>query len=357
MNYKLIAQKIANILNGLDSEINALSLQNPTDFDFNVQTQGFHLDHIENKKKGINFIPVFLSAMGGSRNPVPDLKQGDYTLPITFFFPVRFKDAMFLLDDYLSDCFCGRRLNYGDKDNPLHCVSNISVAQFGEIQEIDVLKEFTSWVESTYHKEVKVAEPYISMQYTLYLSNADESVIYGNQTSAILTIDKTTTSISPWVANKMYWHADLVYYSNNIYRRHAPGSEATFDSSQWKKLGDALGRIGETVAFASGSLMSNSQTTSEQEIETNKVLSLPLTTAYGSSFTINVKNSDFFIVLFYSWLTGNIQKLRISLSVYINGGEIQGFHRNCFVSSINMPILKGEPLAMTITLNEVAKEN
>lgn len=357
MNYKLIAEKIANILNGEDSETNELNIQKPTDLYFEVQTQGFHLDHITNKEKGVNFIPVFLSAMGGNRNPVPDLKQGDYTLPITFFFPVRFKDNAFALDDFLADCFCGRRLNYGTSDNPLHCVSNISVAQFGEIQELD-LKEFASWLANTYKKEVRVAEPYISVQYTLYLSNADESYAYGNDIEATLMF-KASSLANEWKANNMYWHHEFCVYNNELYQRKEVGVDgATWDASKWT-LVSSQGYMSEKITFASGSLLSNSQITSEQEMGTNESNGLPLATSYASSFTFNIKNNTFFLALMRQWAYGNIQKLRgiikIDFSKAFSDLDIS-YYRNCFVQSINMPILKGEPLTMTITLNKVVEE-
>lgn len=351
MNFKLIAEKIANILNGVDSEIISLGYQNPTDFDFNVQTQGFHLDHVANAKKGTNFIPVFISSMGGNRNPVPNLKQGNYTLPIVFYFPVRFKDCLFLLDNFLCDCFCGHRLNYGTDDSPCHCVSNISVAQFGEIQEIDVLKEFSQWVENTYQKQIEITEPYISMQYTLYLSNADESIIYGNEVHAYLTLDRSTCT-DEWVKNKTYNEGDLCIRNNNMYRSNVTQSSSYFRPTSWT----ILYPDNEEVLFASGSLISSSQAVSEQEIGTSESRSLPLSTSYATSFTMNIqRDNDFYYVLLKNWIDGNIQKVRAFLRIDITSEYT--FVRTCFIESINMPILKGEPLTITLSLAKAVNEN
>ena len=351
MNFKLIAEKITNILNGVDSEIIALGLQNPTDFDFNVQTQGFHLDHITNAKKGTNFIPVFISSMGGQRNPVPYLRQGTYTLPIVFYFPVRFKDSLFTLDDFLCDCFCGRRLNYGTDDAPLHCVSNISVAQFGEIQEIDVIKEFMNWVENTYQKQIEITEPYISMQYTLYLSNADESIVYGNEVKADLSLDISTCA-EKWNYKHTYNEGELCIYQDKLYKSNCYQQDRTFVKDNWIWLDP----VDEPVLFASGSLISSSQAVSEQEIGTSESRSLPLTTSYATSFTMNVsRDSDFYYALLRNWVYGTIQKVRMNLRIEI--ANTYTFTRDCFVESINMPILKGEPLTITISLAKAVDEN
>lgn len=353
MNFKLIAEKITNILNGVDSEIIALGLQNPTDFDFNVQTQGFHLDHITNNKKGTNFIPVFISSMGGQRNPVPNLRQGTYTLPIVFYFPVRFKDSLFALDDFLCDCFCGRRLNYGTDDAPLHCVSNISVAQFGEIQEIDVIKEFINWLENTYQTQIEITEPYISMQYTLYLSNADENIVYGNEVDADLSLDISTCG-KKWVNGSphIFDKGDLCVYKGALYKSNVYQSTSQFIADNWTLLDP----IDEPVLFASGSIISSSQAVSEQEMGTNECQSLPLSTSYATSFTMNVsRDSDFYYVLLKNWVNGNIQRVRATLRIYI--ADTYTFVRTCFVESINMPILKGEPLTITISLAKAVDEN
>lgn len=353
MNYKLIAEKITNILNGVDSEIIQLGLQNPTDFDFNVQTQGFHLDHIVNAKKGTNFIPVFISSMGGQRNPVPNLRQGSYTLPIIFYFPVRFKDSLFALDDFLCDCFCGRRLNYGTDDAPLHCVSNISVAQFGEIQEIDVLKEFIQWVENTYQKQIEITEPYISMQYTLYLSNADEDIVYGNEVIADLSLDISTCA-KKWQGGKIntFNEGDLCVINNSLYKSNCYQRGSSINMDNWT----ILDVYGEQALFASGSIISSSQAVSEQEIGTSESRSLPLTTSYATSFTVNVsRDSDFFYVLLKNWVDGTIQQVRVILRIVI--AEQYNFDRTCFIESINMPILKGEPLTITISLAKAVDES
>ena len=161
-----VAQKIETLLNA------ATGFEQ---YQFVVETQGFHLDHISDKTTGHNFIPVFISTMGGQNNPVPGLKQAEATVPITFYYPVRFKDDFYLLYDYLVDTFVGQFITFGTQK--ARC--NISLPQFGEIVDLD-LKEFKEWVGSIYRKVIEVMEPYLSMTVTLYLSTAGGSFIYGD---------------------------------------------------------------------------------------------------------------------------------------------------------------------------------
>lgn len=166
-----IAKKLSEILNGID---------NPIKFEYLVDTEGFHLDKISNPATGKNFIPVFISTMGGQRNPVPNLKQRELTVPITFYYPVRFKDEFFLLDEYLDTVFTGQFINYGTEVNPKNARHNLSIPQYGEIQDLD-LKEFKLWVGSRYKREIEVMEPYLSATYTLFISSAGSDFIYGDK--------------------------------------------------------------------------------------------------------------------------------------------------------------------------------
>lgn len=161
-----IAEKLQTILNGLQAF---------SQYQFEVQTHGFHLDKISDTQTGKNFIPVFVSTMGGQYNPVPFLKQADYSIPITFYYPVRFKDDFFLLNESLVDVFVGQFITFGTYK--ARC--NISIAQFGEITDLD-LKEFKEWVGSIYRKEIEVREPYISMTINLYITTYAPELIWGD---------------------------------------------------------------------------------------------------------------------------------------------------------------------------------
>jgi len=171
---------IPDILTKLDSLLN--DQNNPIGhYEFVVESVGFHLDKISDNNTGKNFIPVFVSTMGGQNNPVPHLKQAELNVPITFYYPVRFKDDFFVLYDYLCDTFVGKFITFGTQK--ARC--NVSIPQFGEIQDLD-LKEYKAWVGSIYQRELDVMEPYLSMTVNLYLSIAGESFVYGDD----ITIDE-----------------------------------------------------------------------------------------------------------------------------------------------------------------------
>ena len=294
-----VAQKIQEILN--DSN-------NPADYEFVVATEGFHIDTIANVKEGRNFIPVFISSMGGQFNPVPDLKQATYTIPIIFYYPVRFKNDFYLLNEYLANVFVGQNLSYGQISG--YAISNISVAQYGELQDLD-FKAFSEWVENKYRKTIEVMEEYMTMQVTLYLSTAADGYIYGNDvaTTISVTIDDTTYSDVP-------------------------------------------------VVFDDGSIQSNSQVQSEQELGTTESKGLPFGTAYGSSFRLyikddsvtenNVTTDGICMALLGAWFNGDIQTLDVDLKFTIGN---KTFTRKCFINSANLPILKGQILAITLTFS------
>ena len=173
-----IAEKVSAILNGTDQETNQARTYVP-DFEYLVATQGFHLDHIFNKSTGKNMIPVFISSLGGTNNPVPDLKQSDATVQIAFYFPVKFKDEFYNLADQMGTWFVGKILNYGTHSG--RALSNLSLPNVGEIQELD-LKEFKQWVGSIYRRTIDVTEPYMSLVFTLYLNCFDSTNTFiGNQ--------------------------------------------------------------------------------------------------------------------------------------------------------------------------------
>lgn len=161
-----VANKLNELLNGASGF---------EQYQFEVETQGFHIDHIFDKESGKNFIPVFISTMGGTNNPVPNLKQAEYTIPITFYFPVRFKNDFFALNEFLIDAFVGKFITFGTQK--ARC--NISIATYGEIQQLD-FKEFKEWVNSYYKTPIEVMEMWMSMNITLFLSTAGGDFIYGD---------------------------------------------------------------------------------------------------------------------------------------------------------------------------------
>lgn len=312
-----VAKKLENILNGVDEEINVKqNLINPTQYHFFVEAQGFHIDHIISKDYGENLFPVFVSSMGGQFNPVKGLKQGSYVIPITFYFPVRFRDTFFKLGDYLIDAFVGQELNYGVLSGS--AISNLSVPTFGEIQNFD-LQEFKKWVADTYQNKINVkTEPFMSMSINLYLTDVGEGFIFGNSVKAYLKKD-----------------------GDNDY------TEIVFDTS---------------------SIQSNAQTNSEQEIDatTPEGESLPFGTAYGIGFTAYPRfddlHGDWWYNLLKDWCDGKAQNITLEAKFEIKVGEqtigsvttdkLLTFKRTCFIQSFNVPMNPGQVISCVISLGK-----
>lgn len=303
-----VAKKLENILNGSDSEVVALGLQPPTGFYFKVATEGFHIDKVFDMEEGKNFIPVFISSMGGNFNPVPDLMQANYVIPIAIYFPVRFKTELYRLNEYLARVFVGRQLNYGSESGT--ALSNISVAQFGEIIESD-LEEFKEWEETTYKMPIEVMEPLLQMQLSLYLSTAAQEFVYGNDAECTLTIGGVSAQDL-----ETYFHNDV---DNTI----------------------------EAVSFVQQSLQSNSEPAVQQLLGGNQTEGLPVNTSYASSFSVYIKDNDFFKYLIKKWFDGDIQTMTLQLNLTMLGQE---YTRNVFVQSMNLMIQKGELATITFAL-------
>lgn len=317
-----VAQKLENILNGTDDEVGSsgslVIANNPTAFYFEVETEGFHIDHIVSQDKDKNFIPVFVSSVGGQFNPVPHLEQGTVSLAMDFYFPVRFKNDMFLLGNFLVKAFVGTKLNYGEISGK--AVSNISYPQYGEITQPLDLKELQTWVNGKYQKTIEVHEPYFSMRLVLYLTNAASGFVFGNDVTSELK----------------FTYGENTYTLKNVY-------------------------------FDGANIQSNSQPQSEQAENTNEAVSFPFSTAYGASFKIypNIEQEAYESTLeepiyFYKellkvWLSGNIQIADFEIKFTIANDSDLTFTRKCFVSSVVAPINKGELFSLTMSFAKKAE--
>lgn len=306
-----VAQKLEAILNNLDDEVNVTEgLKNPLDYSFVVEAQGFHIDHILNKNTGNNFIPVFISSMGGQFNPVKGLKQGQYVIPITFYYPVRFRDDFFKLGDFLVSAFVGSQLTYGTLSGS--AISNLSVPTYGEIQNFD-LQEFVKWVENIYQRTIGVkTEPFMSMTIQLYLTNAAEGFMFGNSvTMSLLYTDE----------------------NENEYTE-------------------------ENVVFDSGSIQSATQPNSEQEMEANipEADGLPFSTAYSSGFNAYIKNNEFWFKVMRDWVNGKAQTMTFDVFFTFNdlvqNNQKVAYGKTCYIESINLPIQKGQLLTATFSFGK-----
>ena len=332
-----IAEKLERILNGVDDELS--ENQRPfNDFYFQVEAQGFQIDHIKLPELGANFIPVFVSSMGGQNNPVKGLKQANYVIPITFYFPVRFKEKMFELGDFLIDVFVGSNLDYGHDTTldgvTIHttkrAISNVSIPTFGEIQNLD-LQQFQKWVEDIYQRTIgRKNEPFMSMSINLYLSTAADGLIFGNAATVTL------------------------------------------------KRKDEL--VAHEIIVDNTSIQSNAQPSSEQELDATipEGESLPFGTAYGVGFTVYPKfktyldttaqtdNTDWWYNLMQDWCDGKAQEMEFEITISIKIGkkktlingvativdQVLTFTRFCFLQSVNTPIAPGQLLSVTLSLGK-----
>lgn len=291
-----VALKIENILNGSDADVIHLGIETPTGFYFKVETEGFHINSIADKKEGKNFIPVFISSMGGQFNPVPDLLQANYVIPIALYFPVRFKNEAFKLNEYLARVFVGRQLNYGK--NSGKALSNISVARYGEIVDLD-LQQFQKWVKTTYLQTVEIMEPYLQVTFELYLSTVSDDFVYGNDVE---------TSLSVTINGETYTESNLALVENSIQSHSEPAAQQLLGSS-----------IPETEGY-------------------------PVNTSYSSGFAVYIKNNDFFRKIIERWFEGNIQKTSFELNISFLGST---FTRQCYCQSVNLVARKGELATIT----------
>lgn len=285
-----IANKLEKVLNGTDNE--TIGYTRNLDYEFVVATEGFHLDHIYDKDTKKNFIPVFIGSLGGQRNPVKGLGEANLTIPVSIYYPVRFKNDFFRLDEYLDNCFTGGFLTWGSEK----CVSNISISQYGEIENLD-LKQFGLWVNKTYKKPIEVMGVWMSMTFNLYLSRANSSYVWGNT---------VTTSLSFQINSTTYTDNDVTFVEQNI--------------------------------------QSNTEATSQQAIGETEVESMPFGTSYANSFSCYVKDNDMYKKILEKWFAGVIQDLRFTITTTILG---KTYSRVCYCQSVNMPVKKGQLITVT----------
>lgn len=205
LTVKEIAKELDSILNGTSPNIPEEATR-PFDGVFSVKTSGYHLDHVYDPKTKSNFFPVFMENGTGEFNPIKDLEQVDYSFPISIYFPVRFKDKMLAMQEYIAKCFVGQTplfSVYGDDGKIAYkqgAVTNVSAFELGEITDLDLdqygqslLKQLNAYIAEQYKLPVNTMEPWISLNFTLYVStmknaNAKDGYVYGNVMKTLLRI-------------------------------------------------------------------------------------------------------------------------------------------------------------------------
>ena len=191
-----IATELENILNQTSANVPE-GAKLPFDGLFAVRTEGYILDNVHDFETGKNFFPVFLGSMTGDYNPIPDLEQIDMEVPVSIYFPVRFKDKMLEMQEFLNKVFVGRAIGFNQDENGKYgqyAVANVSMAELGEITNLDVdqfgnsiLKGLNQFIQEQYKMPVSSSEPWICLTFSLYLSTMKgalstdtDGTIYGN---------------------------------------------------------------------------------------------------------------------------------------------------------------------------------
>lgn len=169
-----IAVKLNEVLNNVN---NPVRIDNAR-VAFMVATEGFRIDNIADKELGKNLIPVFIAASGGENNPVEGLKQQTKSINIGIWYPLKYKDNFYVLEDYLDDVFVGKLNNLGN--NTGSCLTNLGTAEFGEITDGN-FTQFEKWITSKYKKTLDVTMAWFSMTLTLYATKTSSGFMFGNE--------------------------------------------------------------------------------------------------------------------------------------------------------------------------------
>lgn len=381
-----VCEKLQEILN---------SENNPAGFLYAVESVGFHADTVYDKAEGKNLIRVFISSMGGNFNPIYGLGEANYTIPITFYFPVRFKDSFFVLDGYLHSLFVGATLNYGE--NSGDAISNLSVATYGEIQDLD-FKEFKKWADSLYRKPIEVMEPYMSMTLNLYLTCIGKArvgkYLMGNEVTATATLQMLAAD---WLSKPSFSHlyttlgtpgvrcefADIyIQYLNPDVLWHGYAFVAlggifyadldktwtpegtypyvyTYINGRLEEIGTLNQNVPswtlkmeEQMTFAQGSLQTMIQASEQKQLfDATETDGVPYSEATSQSFAAYVCSNYFWRVITFWQANGKLSTLDFKLKWNIASMPID-IERKVYLASFNLPITKGNPLVASMTFSK-----
>ena len=313
INLEVMARKIDKVLNGTDTEIpSGLVCPANDNYFFRTFSEGLFLSEIADKNTGKNFIPVVVGAYGGENNPVAGLGEQDRNVLIQILFPVRFKEQMYLVEEYLDEVFVGKELTFGSQK----AVCNLSPAQFSEIQDFN-FHQFQEWVENTYLVKIDVNEPFMAMTITLYISTAkgvgnDDGFVYGNSYSFKFSIG--TIVDSEFVAD---------FVDNDPVFVDQADSAASHISSQ-QLLGE---KYSKAVAML---------------------------TSYTKTIEVYVKNNSNYVWLINKYLDRDLQGLRVKVEeTYGIGATNPTKTAYYYLNDISLVKTKGELMSVTLTLGDL----
>ena len=318
INLEEIVKKVDTILNGVDTEIPSglVSPENDNYF-FNVYSEGIYLSKLNDMKTGKNFLPVIVGAYGGENNPILGLGEQDRNVMIQILFPVRFKQEMYALEEYLDEIFVGRELIFGSQK----AVCNVSPAQFSELQDFN-LDEFKMWVENTYLKPVQVSEVYMAMSINLYISTeknvgADGGFTFGNCYKLTLKVGTL-----------------------------ANGTSGTFTAT----LTD------ETPVFTEVPNVSSIEPSSQQILGETHAKGLGAASAFSKQLDVYVKNTSGYIWLLQKYLDKDLQGLVVQITEEFDFGKGNSNPKKTSLyalNDLNVTPAKGELLTIAFDLYDL----
>jgi hypothetical protein len=264
-----------------------------------------------------NFIPVVVGAYGGENNPVEGLGEQDRNALIQVLFPVRFKEQMYELENYIADCFVGRLLTFGDQK----CVCNVSPAQYGELQDFS-FNEFNKWVENSYKMPLDKTETYMSMTVNLYLSTA-----------------KGVGSAGGFVYGNSYT-IKLKLYTDDTF--------ATYYEE-------------ESPVFIQSTPTANVAPASQHILGEDYARGMPQSTAYSKQITLYVKQTNFYAALIDAYIKRKFQTyilgVRDDYGFVVDGFDTsESTQKLYYISDIIVNVNKGQLMTIILTLGDYLED-
>jgi len=378
-----VSETLEKILNGVDHQIAGLS--SPTGFEFKVWTAGFHLDNNYDKDTKKNFIPVYVDSDGGGFDPVKDIKRQTIAVNVVMYYPVRFKNDFFAITSYLVDYFVGQQLNYGTLSGK--CLSNIGAIRYGEIQGLD-LANFQKWVNENYPRPVEKMEYYMSLQFTLYLTNMAKGFVLGNNIHYGLIFSAQRDAVNSLTVNNVvctrhrtsdllvdgvqYYafkntEAQLLYYTKNLYFENFEkyytisdnvvtlagsngiGSETTHEES-WT--------YSENLIWTSSGTGASNSPISQQLIDVDEYAkNTNNITNFNKSIIAYIRDNEFWNTLLEYYNEQKMGKIdNLTLSKTYSYGTTKMYLYRQLVLSMNENIALGEPISFTITFGDLYEQ-
>ena len=313
INLETMANKIDNILNGTDAEIpSGLTSPANDNYFFKVFSEGLYLSKVFDMNRKKNFIPVIVGAYGGENNAIEGLNEQDRNVMIQILFPVRFKQEMYLLEEYLDEVFVGRELTFGTQK----AVCNVSPAQYGELQDFD-FNQFNAWVENNYLQPIEKMETYMAMSITLYISTAKN---VGNE-------------------------GGFVY-----------GNSYTFSFSIGTKVNGefSASMTDSSPVFVDQADGSSSQPQSQQLLGEKYSKGIGMATSYSKTIEVYVKNNADYIWLINKYLDRDLQGLMVQVVETYNIGTTNPTRTALYyLTDVSLVKTKGELMSVTLSLGDL----